>query len=466
MPIREALPIIIPGLLLQLSIQVYYIRHCWKNPGLSARQRLLFIIAIAIGSLPAAAFYLFKNGETAPADIMPEAVQNIPLHIRRGIFLLLMTAYEVQGLHLLTENTGHPFYGLLTTLLVTSFLAMVLYNFLPEQSRLAAGAFLPMLQLLLCAPIVYLDRSGDNLYLALIAGISAINHAPLPRSKVYGIGALSTYLMGSTTKTLFLSGGSGMSDIVRYFYINTLVVLLALVAFYTLKTQMVTGGRLAAALHKLQEQSEQLQGMAVAEERSRITAQIHDTAGHALTGAVIAIEAAQNMIPTEHQEALQKLSLAKQQVRLGLDGMRSSVRAIRRGEDQPFAAALFELLEEIRHTTGLSVEGIVEGRADLLPIQQYILLQAVKECATNSLKHGESTGADVLVQEYKGHVRLTFSDNGTGVDHIVFGFGLSSMRERVESIGGTLAADSAKGEGFTVGISIPIGHEQEVTLHE
>lgn len=462
MPIRAALPIIIPGVLLQLSIQAYYIRHCWKNARLAARQRLLFIIAIAVCSLPAAAFYLFKNGEKASAGAMPDEIQNVPLHIRRGTFLLLMTAYEVQGLHLLAENTGQPLYGLLAIMLFISFLAMVLYNFLPEKSRLATGAFLPMLQLLLCAPLVYLDRSGDNLYLALIAGISAINHAELARAKVYGIAALSTYLIGSTAKTIFLAGISETSEIVRYFYVNTLVVLLALVAFYTLKRQMVTGGRLAAALHKLQEQAERLKGMAVAEERNRITAQIHDTAGHALTGAVIAIEAAQNMIPAEKQEALQKLSLAKQQVRLGLDGMRSSVRAIRRGEEQAFASALSELLAEIRNTTGLAVEGIVETSAELLPIQQYILLQAVKECATNSLKHGASTGADVLVQEYKGQVRLTFSDNGKGAERIVFGFGLSSMRERVESIGGALVADSAKGEGFTVGISIPIGLKQEV----
>lgn len=466
MPIPEALPIIIPGVLLQLSIQAYYIRHCLKNPGLSPRQRLMFTVAIAIGSLPAVAVYLFKTPEKMPAGVLPEEIQNAPVHTRRGIFLLLMTAYEVQGLHLLAENTGHPFYGLLAALLVASFLAMVSYNLLPEQSGLASGAFLPMLQLLLCAPIVYLDRSGDNLYLALIAGIAAINHAALPRSKVYGIGGLSAYLTGSTAKTVFLSGASEMSEIVRYFYINTLVVLLALLAFYTLKKQMVTGGRLVAALHKLQEQAGQLKGMAVAEERSRITAQIHDTAGHALTGAVIAIEGAQNLIPAENREALEKLSLAKQQVRLGLDGMRSSVRAIRRGEDQAFAPALSQLLGEIFRTTGLAVDAIVEVHADLLPIQQHILLQAVKECATNSVRHGASTGADVLVQEYKGHVRLTFSDNGRGAEPIVFGFGLSSMRERVESIGGTLAADSAGGDGFTVGISIPIGLEQEGAEYE
>ena len=52
---------------------------------------------------------------------------------------------------------------------------------------------------------MYLDISGDNLYLALIAGMSAINHAPMPQAKAYGIGALGAYLVGSTAKTVLLS---------------------------------------------------------------------------------------------------------------------------------------------------------------------------------------------------------------------------------------------------------------------
>lgn len=82
---------------------------------------------------------------------------------------------------------------------------------------------------------------------------------------------------------------------------------------------------------------------------------------------------------------------------------------------------------------------------------------AIKECATNALKHGQCTEVDILVQEYKGEIRLTFSDNGQGTDKVVSGSGLSIMKERVESIGGTLKIDSTKGEGFTVNISIPIG---------
>jgi two-component system, NarL family, sensor histidine kinase FusK len=73
---------------------------------------------------------------------------------------------------------------------------------------------------------------------------------------------------------------------------------------------------------------------------------------------------------------------------------------------------------------------------------------------------------DLLLQEYKGNIQFTFSDNGKGADTILFGFGLHGMAERVQSLGGTLHVDSAIGEGFTVNISIPIGIKTGGGSHE
>ncbi|HEX3072568.1 MAG TPA: ATP-binding protein [Ignavibacteriales bacterium] len=97
-----------------------------------------------------------------------------------------------------------------------------------------------------------------------------------------------------------------------------------------------------------------------------------------------------------------------------------------------------------------------------MPIQQSVLKQAIVECATNSIKHGKSTEADILIQQSKNMVSMTFSDNGAGSADIIFGFGLSTMRERVQSIGGTLRTESERGEGYTVTISIPAGKEERI----
>ena len=68
---------------------------------------------------------------------------------------------------------------------------------------------------------------------------------------------------------------------------------------------------------------------------------------------------------------------------------------------------------------------------------------------------------DILIGENKGQIRLAFTDNGSGTDDIKPDAGLSIMRERVQSVGGTLEIESAPGEGFTVSIIIPAVQREE-----
>jgi len=450
---KEVLPFLIPAILLQFSMQVYYIRKCLADLRLTTVKRGIYAAAIAVFSLPAAAVYLLKSDGKQSSDAAPDEIDQVAPNIRRGIFLLLVMAFEVMGLHMLAENAGAPMYTPLIILLTLSFLVMVLYNLLPAKNRLAFSPLFPVLQLVLCSPLLYLDVSGDNLYLALIAGMSAINHAPMPQAKAYGIGALGAYLAGSTAKTILRSGVPDMSRMVQYFFVNTLVVLLALVAFYTLKKQMVTSGRLESALRKLEAQSEQLKGLAIAEERNRIAAEMHDTVGHTLTAAVLTLEAAEGLV--SDVQAAQKLRQGKEQVRRGLSELRASVKVVRAGNEADFTAVLEKLLQEIRSDTGLDIRIVMESEITLPPLQAGILLSAVKECATNAIKHGHATGADILIGAYQGQLRLTFTDNGVGADGIKPGSGLSFMRERVKSVGGTLEIESAPGEGFTVGLTVP-----------
>jgi signal transduction histidine kinase len=235
-----------------------------------------------------------------------------------------------------------------------------------------------------------------------------------------------------------------------------IVFLLVFLAFYTLKKQLLANARLQDVLGTLKQQSLRLEEMGAVAERNRIAGEIHDTVGHTLTTAVISIEAGQKLMEADPIAAREKFALAGEQIKQGLSDIRGSVKMIQTGGEEAFEPALLRLLEDIRQNTDMKVTLIVELKTELLPIQQSILLRAVKECATNSLKHGGSTEADVLVQQYKDTVRLTFSDNGRGTSQIRYGFGLSTMAQRVQSIGGTLYADSSPGEGFSVNIAIPV----------
>jgi signal transduction histidine kinase len=448
MLIKEVWPFLLPAVILQILLQILCIAEGARDKSLKPFHRTLYISSIAIFGLAAIAFHLFWAEKTPPKNSTPAGVERATLFSSKGIFFLLVIAYQVMGLHMLTENIGTEHYLLLITLLTLSFIIMSLYNLIPENRRHATEPLLPLLQLILSIPIQYLDTSGDNLFLSIIAGFSAINHATLPLARVYGVGALGAYLLGSTARTIFLSATTEISDLVRYFFVNTLVVLLAIVAFYTLKKQMITSVQLESALHTVNEQSKQLKELAVAQERNRIAAEMHDTVGHTLTAAVLSLEAG-------------KLEQGKEQVRRGLLELRTSVRAVRAGSEVDFASALRQLLQEIIEDTDLDIQSVIESSVGLSPIKTGILLSAVKECATNAIKHGCASRADILIGEYQGQLHLTFTDNGVGAQASSFGSGLSIMRERIESVGGTLETDSMPGEGFTVNLLIPAAQCKE-----
>ena len=118
-------------------------------------------------------------------------------------------------------------------------------------------------------------------------------------------------------------------------------------------------------------------------------------------------------------------------------------------------------MQEIRSDTGLDIHLVMESEIALPPLQAGILLSAVKECATNAIKHGQATHADILIVEHNGQLRLAFTDNGSGTDDIKSGSGLSIMRERVQSVGGTLETESTPEEGFTVSLIIPSVQRKE-----
>ena len=459
MQIREIWPFLLPGVLLQLLMQILCIAEGVREDNRKPFHRTLYVLSIAIFGLAAIAFHLLRAEKTPSKDTTTAEVERANHLTNKGIFFLLLIAYQVMGLHMLAENFGTPMYIPLIWLLSISFLIMLLYNLLPEKKRFKAEPLLPMLQIALCIPIQYLDVSGDNLFLSIIAGFSAINHASLSHAKVYGIGALGAYLLGSTARTILLSESAELADLVRYFFVNTIVVLLALIAFYTLKKQMITSVKLESALRTVNEQSEKLKGLAVVEERNRIAAEMHDTVGHTLTAAILTLEAAEGLV--SEPQAVQKLHQGKEQVRRGLSELRASVKIVRAGNETNFVAVLEQLLQEIRSDTGLDIHLVMESEIALPPLEVGILLSAVKECTTNAIRHGQATHVDILIGEHKGQLRLAFTDNGSGTDDIKSGSGLSIMRERVQSVGGTLKIESALGEGFTVSLIIPAMQRKE-----
>ncbi len=85
------------------------------------------------------------------------------------------------------------------------------------------------------------------------------------------------------------------------------------------------------------------------------------------------------------------------------------------------------------------------------------LYRIAQEAMTNAFKHSGAESVTVDIQEAQGHVTLRVHDDGQGFDAsgTSGGFGLMSMRERVELLDGTLTIDSAPGAGTTLTARLP-----------
>ncbi len=117
------------------------------------------------------------------------------------------------------------------------------------------------------------------------------------------------------------------------------------------------------------------------------------------------------------------------------------------------------LARQVQTKHGLTVHTEVHGKVDTSsePIKAF-LFRAAREILFNTVKHAHVDEARLRLQRRHGQLWLTIADRGRGFDPQALGrttgFGLFSIRERVELLGGRMRIRSAKGKGSVVVIVI------------
>jgi signal transduction histidine kinase len=213
----------------------------------------------------------------------------------------------------------------------------------------------------------------------------------------------------------------------------------------------------------------QIHALAVTEERERIAREMHDSLAQVLgyvntkaqaTGVLLESGQTERAVAQLGQLA-EAARAAYADVREGILGLRASL-----GEDRGFIETLQGYLEQWQTQSGVAAELITESAADfdphLPPNAEVQLLRIIQEALANVRKHAGATRARVRLALAPGAVTASVEDDGAGFDPAALGrtalprFGLSTMRERAEAIGGTLEIVSTPGEGTTVSARIPV----------
>jgi signal transduction histidine kinase len=219
---------------------------------------------------------------------------------------------------------------------------------------------------------------------------------------------------------------------------------------------------------------------AVEEERARIAREMHDVLGHQLSVIVAQAATTRRVFADRPEATADALGSIESVGRDALSGLRRVVGLLRVDRERPDRSSpavldrLGELMEQVRGA-GLPVELVVLGAPRRLPAEvELAAFRIVQEALTNSLKHSGRTrvtvtltfGADALdidVDDVGGNGHRQLVPDERGPDERspvegspVGGYGLVGMQQRVEMLGGLLAAGPDAREGFRVSARLPV----------
>lgn len=208
----------------------------------------------------------------------------------------------------------------------------------------------------------------------------------------------------------------------------------------------------------LEQYAKHVEVITLLEERNRLSRELHDTVGHTLTSVIMGLDAVTYLIKEEPEEAIANINQLRKVSRKGLEEIRHQIHHIAPpDEGETLSNQLKQIAREFAVNSGTKIDFEMLGN-DMtvsLPIS-LTLIRCLQESLTNAKRHGGASYISIHFTIERDYLLLAIEDNGKGMDHIEFGFGLTAMRERVESYQGELEIESSKNVGTKIICQLPL----------
>ena len=211
---------------------------------------------------------------------------------------------------------------------------------------------------------------------------------------------------------------------------------------------------------------EQVQSLAVVEERDRIGQELHDGIIQSLYAVTLSLEEAAELMAEDPSGAAARIDRAIDDVHASIKDIRNFILGLRPHllERTDLVGGLAALADELRLNTMVDVEVDldegVEAAGALSDGRRAQLLQIAREALSNAARHAGASRATVRLAHQEGGIFLRVEDNGRGFDPgTVPGGehqGLVNMRDRAASVGGQLEVDSSPGKGTRIIVRVPL----------
>ncbi len=222
--------------------------------------------------------------------------------------------------------------------------------------------------------------------------------------------------------------------------------------------------RLAAAAIDTAHLHQRSESLAIAEERLRISREIHDGVAQVLAYVNTKAQAARELLSRGRSEnAIEQLDELAAAARSVYTEVREGILALRiqPSPDRSLEQTLLEYADHWQQRGATQVKVDIEADLKLGANVQLQLVRIIQEALANVRKHARAQQVEVRVATGESELQVSIVDDGCGFDpHQSAGrgerrFGLSVMRERAEGIGGRLTVESAPDRGTRIEVTVP-----------
>ena len=367
----------------------------------------------------------------------------------KTIWIILYLSFTLIFLLLIYfSNENRVILGFLSSLLIIS-VSIRLSIIYPVSHKKHIGKLMLFFDLTIVYLIFVTDMSGVSiLYTIILIMDSIFFHSNKFSFLIIVLGYLSFVVYNASMPSLYPTiGPISFSSLIALLGFSFLASIL-----YFSKQQIIQSTKLSSSMKeieekniklekayiKLKEHSEALEEMSALKERNRIAREIHDTVGHTLTTVLVEMEAGKRLLVKNKAAGLEKIDLAQEQVRKGLYDIRKSVRLLKEGKDLiEFIPSLKLLIEDTQLHTEIKISYDILLNEDIPKNYEKIIYNSLLEGLTNGIKHGRAT--EFIFKLYKENKNIYFylEDNGIGSDDMIMGFGLTTMKESIEELGGS-----------------------------
>jgi two-component system sensor histidine kinase DesK len=213
---------------------------------------------------------------------------------------------------------------------------------------------------------------------------------------------------------------------------------------------MLAFRRLIATVIELRTARAEVARLAIADERLRISRDVHDILGHSLSVIALKAQVARRLMHSDPGAAAEAMGDVESVARDSL----AEVRAMVTGYRQRSLADELQGARDVLDAAGIAFSVNRDSSVPPAPVDS-LLAWTVREGVTNVLRHSRAHHCEISLESSNGGFTVAIVDDGVGGVASAGGSGLHGLRERVGAAGGRLEAGPGDAGGFRLQAYVP-----------